>query len=120
MDEWAKAWLRREREKGVKCLEIKYISGNPYVYHSTSRYDRTTKSPRKVSTYLGRLTEEEGLIPKGAKKRGDKEPVTWIVEPPAMPGPEEAGLVEDTGDTAPIPEETRGLIPQLLEVFSDP
>jgi hypothetical protein len=119
MDEWAKAWLRREREKGVKCLEIKYISGNPYVYHSTSRYDRTTKSPRKVSTYLGRLTEEEGLIPKGAKKRGDKEPVTWIVEPPAMPGPEEAGLVEDTGDTAPIPEETRGLIPQLLEVFSD-
>ncbi len=119
MEEWAKSWLRREREKGVKCLEIKYISGKPYVYHSTSRYDRTTKSPRKVSTYLGRLTEDEGLIPKGAKKRGEKDPVTWIVEPPAVSDAEEPCLVEDAGDTVPLPEEMAGLTSHLLEAFSN-
>ena len=29
--------------------------------------DKTTKSPKKVSTYLGRLTKEAGLIPKGSR-----------------------------------------------------
>lgn len=71
MEEWAKSWLRNQRKMGEKCLEIKYIQGNPYVYRSTSRYDKTTKSPRKVSTYLGRLTEDRGLLPKqSGKKRG--------------------------------------------------
>ncbi len=119
MDEWAQSWLRREREKGVKCLEIKYISGKPYVYHSTSRYDRSTKSPRKVSIYLGRLTEQDGLIPKGAKKRGGKEPVTWIVEPPAAPALDAPLLDEDAGYASPLPEEPAGRVPQLLKAFSD-
>ena len=44
------------------------IQNKPYVYRSTSIYDKTTKSPKKVSTYLGRLTQEEGLIPKGPRR----------------------------------------------------
>lgn len=120
MDEWAKTWLRREREKGAKCLEIKYISGKPYVYHSTSRYDKTTKSPRKVSTYLGRLTEDQGLIPKGTRKNRETETVTWIVEPPAIPAPDAPELEDEyTGDAAFLQEDTAFLIPEIKEHFPD-
>ncbi len=120
MDEWVSAWLRREREKGVKCLEIKYISGKPYVYHSTSRYDRTTKSPRKVSSYIGRLTEDEGLIPKGSKKR---KAVTWIVEPSDAPI-QHIPLEADEGypDAAPPHEplqEEEALLLSLKEAFPE-
>ena len=43
---------------------------------STSVYDKTTKSPKKVSTYLGRLTQEAGLIPKGT--RGTRHPLPGV------------------------------------------
>ncbi|MCQ1537864.1 hypothetical protein FTO68_02530 [Methanocalculus taiwanensis] len=115
MDEWAKTWLRREREKGAKCLEIKYISGKPYVYHSTSRYDKTTKSPRKVSTYLGRLTEDQGLIPKGTRKNRETETVTWIVEPPEAPETRE----EIFEDSLPLPAEGASLLHHIREAFPD-
>ncbi len=67
MEDWVRAWLEEQRRKGEKCLEIKYIQNKPYVYHSTSVYDKKTKSPKKVSTYLGRLTKDAGLIPKGSR-----------------------------------------------------
>ena len=124
MDEWASAWLKREREKGVKCLEIKYISGKPYVYHSTSRYDRTTKSPRKVSSYIGRLTEDEGLIPKGAKRRQERKAVTWIVEPSDAPvqdisyGADE-GSLDALASHEPLCEETITLFSRLKEAFPE-
>jgi len=54
---------------GEKCLEIKEIQGKPYVYRSTSAYDKVTKSPKKVSTYLGRLTKDQGLIAKGRRRQ---------------------------------------------------
>jgi len=69
MEDWVRAWLEEQRRKGEKCLEIKYIQNKPYVYRSTSVYDRTTKSPKKVSTYLGRLTKEAGLTPKESRGR---------------------------------------------------
>lgn len=120
MDEWAKSWLIKEREKGVRCLEIKYISGKPYVYHSTSRYDKTTRSPRKVSIYLGRLTEEQGLIPKGTRKKREPETVTWIVEPPDVPAPDTPELEDGyTGDATYLQEEAAFLIPEIKEHFPD-
>lgn len=69
MEEWVRAWLEEQRKKGEKCLEIKYIQDKPYVYRSTSVYNKATKSPKKVSTYIGRLTKEHGLIAKGARER---------------------------------------------------
>ncbi|MCP1662452.1 MULTISPECIES: hypothetical protein [Methanocalculus] len=120
MEEWAKAWLHEQRAKGVKCLEIKYISKRPYVYHSTSRYDRQTKSPKKVSTYIGRLTKEEGLIPKGAKRGEPAASVDWIVEPEflkaqAEPEPDEWG----DGAAAHLPKEALALFSQIKESFPD-
>ena len=67
MEDWVRAWLEERRSQGETCLEIKYIQNKPYVYRSTSVYDKTTKSPKKVSTYLDRLTKEAGLIPKGSR-----------------------------------------------------
>ena len=80
MGEWARAWLEERRGQGEKCLEIKYIQNKPYVYRSTSVYDKTTKSPKKVSTYLGRLTREEGLIPKGSRRARPSLPPRTIKE----------------------------------------
>ncbi|MCL6091203.1 MAG: hypothetical protein M1393_09225 [Candidatus Thermoplasmatota archaeon] len=32
------------------------LNGNYYLYHSISRYDRTSKKTVKVSEYIGRIT----------------------------------------------------------------
>ena len=60
----------------ISCLEIKYLQNKPYVYRSTSVYNKTTKSPKEVSTCLGRLTQEAGLIPKGT--RGTRHPLPGV------------------------------------------
>jgi transposase len=102
MEEWARTWLKEQRQKGEKCIEIKEIQGKPYVYRSTSIYDRTTRSPKKVSTYLGRLTKEHGLIPKGTRGAGT---------------PIQPRNVYEHGNAALIAEELGELIPALREAF---
>jgi transposase len=67
MEQWVLDWLHEQRELGEKCLEIKYINGKNYVYRSTSKYDKVTKGPKKVSKYVGRLIEHVGLVVKGEK-----------------------------------------------------
>jgi transposase len=69
MDQWVKDWVNQQKKLGEKCIEIKYINGKPYVYRSTSRYDKVTKGPKKVSEYMGRLFEKEGFVPKGEKPK---------------------------------------------------
>jgi hypothetical protein len=49
MDEWARAWLTEQRKQGKKGLEVKEISNNYYVYHSTSYWDKQLKKRRKIS-----------------------------------------------------------------------
>jgi len=44
------------RKKRNIPLEAKLLNGNYYLYHSTSRYDRTTGKAIKVSDYIGRIT----------------------------------------------------------------
>ncbi|MCQ2071425.1 MAG: transposase, partial [archaeon] len=64
VEQWAKDWLKEQREKGEKCLEIKVSNNKHYVYRSTTRYDRATKKARKVSEYLGTLDPTEGFVKK--------------------------------------------------------
>jgi len=104
MEDWVRAWLEEQRRKGEKCLEIKYIQNKPYVYRSTSVYDRTTKSPKKVSTYLGRLTKEAGLIPKGS--RGSRPLPSFRT-------------VREYGNAALMTEEFTDLLPVLQDAFPD-
>jgi hypothetical protein len=68
MFEWANTWLAEQRARGTKCLELKKIGTQIYVYNSTSVWDREKKRPKKVSTYVGKLDQEKGLIP-GEKRK---------------------------------------------------
>lgn len=67
MDEWARAWLTEQRKQGKKGLEVKEISNNYYVYHSTSYWDKQLKKRRKISEYIGKLDRVKGLI-EGVKR----------------------------------------------------
>ncbi|MCC7565256.1 MAG: transposase [Methanomicrobiaceae archaeon] len=102
MEAWVRAWLEEQRRKGAKCLEIKYVQDKPYVYRSTSVYDKATKSPKKVSTYLGRLTQEHGLIIKGTRER----------QVPVQPR-----SIREYGNPALLTDEFRDLLPVLQEAF---
>lgn len=62
MEVWVKNWLDERRAKGERCLEVKKVGVNHYVYRSTTRYNRETKKRDKVSVYLGVLDVETGLI----------------------------------------------------------
>ncbi len=61
MDEWAANWLKQQREKGIKGLEIKRIGSSYYVYRSTTVWDKEEKKRKKRSKYIGRLDEKNGL-----------------------------------------------------------
>ena len=72
MEEWALEWLKKQRELGKRCLEIKYIQGKPYVYNSTSVYNKETKKTKKVSYYIGRLTPDRGILTKGSTRQSQE------------------------------------------------
>ena len=61
MEDWATDWLKRQREKGSKGLEIKKIGSSHYVYRSTTVWDKEEKKRKKRSKYIGRLDEKNGL-----------------------------------------------------------
>lgn len=68
-DPWVNAWIAAEKEKGRKCFDVKKIGNAYYVYYQTTRYNQETKKREKVSAYIGKLSETEGLIePDGAKE----------------------------------------------------
>ncbi len=104
MEAWVKEWLAEQRNAGEKCLEIKYIQNKPYVYRSTTRYDKEIKGPKKVSTYLGRLDQKLGLIRKEDRRPGERPKVRTIHE---------------YGNAAVIAEEFGPLLPILKSAFPD-
>ncbi len=61
-DQWVQDWIKREKEAGRKCFEVKKSGNNYYVYFQSTRYNAETKKREKVSGYLGKLVEGEGLI----------------------------------------------------------
>jgi len=67
MEEWVRNWLDEQRRKGERCLEVKKIGNNYYVYRSTTYWDKKEKRRRKKSEYVGKLTQE-GLAEKKEKK----------------------------------------------------
>ena len=73
MEQWAREWLKEQRDKGVKCLEVKMQGKNHYVYHSTSYWDKELKKPKKTSKYLGKLDPDKGLI-----KSGERQPSSSV------------------------------------------
>lgn len=58
IENWAEDWLKKQRKKGRKRIEIKMSGKRHYVYDSTTRWDKKEKKIKKVSIYKGRLTRE--------------------------------------------------------------
>ncbi len=55
--------IKKHRPPGC---EIKFIGGHYYVYKATSKWDKVTKRPKKISgQLLGKIVPEEGFIPSG-------------------------------------------------------
>ena len=61
-DQWVQDWIAREKEAGRKCFDVKKSGNSYYVYFQTTRYNAETKKREKVSGYLGKLVEGEGLV----------------------------------------------------------
>ena len=111
MEDWAKTWLEEQKNQGKSCLEIKYIQGKPYVYHSTTTYDKVTKKRKKVSQYMGRLTKEQGLLVKGTYRLSQNEFERKIPSKPKS--------VHEYGNAKLLALEFQELIPVLTEAFPD-
>ena len=61
-DQWVQDWIRKEKEGGRKCFDVKKSGNSYYVYYQTTRYNSATKKREKVSGYLGKLVEGVGLV----------------------------------------------------------
>lgn len=103
-------WLAKQREMGKKCLEIKYIQGKPYIYYSTSTYDRETKKTKKISKYIGRLTPDRGILTKGSTRPSQGINATSTSRPRS---------VHEYGNAKLLSEEFQDLVPILIEAFPD-
>jgi len=85
-DQWVQDWIKREKDAGRKCFDVKKSGNNYYVYFQSTKYNPETKKRDKVSGYLGKLVEGEGLI----------EPDTYS-EDDEIVSPARYGLGIDTG-----------------------
>ena len=104
MDAWAKNWLEDQRRQGTKCLEVKMIGKNHYVYHSTTYWDKKLKKPRKTSKYLGKLDREKGLIESRTRK---------------MLASSDIRNVTEYGNSIVLHKSIQPLKPLLIEAFPD-
>jgi transposase len=60
-------WALKFKTKGT---ELRNIGGRFYLYRISSKYDKERKVTRKIThEMIGRITEQDGLIPKGYKAK---------------------------------------------------
>ncbi len=63
-------WATKFKTKGT---ELRLLNGRYYLYRITSKWDKEKKKTRKITLeMIGRITEEQGLIPKGQQTRKPK------------------------------------------------
>ena len=109
MEPWAKDWLEAQRNKGVKCLEIKQRGEKHYVYYSTTHWDREQKKAIKTSKYLGKLDRELGFV------ESREEEKTKSKESP----PPKVRSVTEYGNSVLLQEAMKDLQPLLIEAFPE-
>lgn len=64
-------WALKFKAKGT---ELRNINGRFYLYRISSKWDKERKVTRKIThEMIGRITEKDGLIPKGTKKTTEKQ-----------------------------------------------
>lgn len=104
MEQWANNWLKEQRRQGTKCLEVKVIGNNHYVYHSTTFWNKELKKPIKTSKYLGKLDRNEGLIESRKRKKLVASDIRNVTE---------------YGNSMILHESMQLLKPLLIEAFPD-
>ena len=109
MEPWAKGWLEAQRNKGVKCLEIKQRGEKHYVYHSTTHWDREQRKAIKTSKYLGRLDRDAGFIDSRKEETSQSKKTT----PPAVRS------VTEYGNSVLLNEAMKDIKPLLMEGFPE-
>ena len=109
MEPWAKEWLEDQRNKGVKCLEIKQHGTKHYIYHSTTHWDKSQNKAIKTSKYIGRLDPVQGLI---KSHKEDSKRIKAIE-------PTKAKSVTEYGNAVLLQEAMKELKPLLIEGFPD-
>jgi hypothetical protein len=109
MEPWAKEWLEKQRNTGVKCLEVKRRGTKYYVYHSTTYWDKNSKKAIKTSKYLGKLDQEKGLI-KSQERHQNQSTETQSPE---------IKSVTEYGNSALLHEAMKDLEPLLMEGFPE-
>lgn len=57
MESWIERVFEKEKAKRKVPLEVKRIENRYYLYMSTSRWDKGLKRRKKLSRYIGRITE---------------------------------------------------------------
>jgi len=68
MEEWVKKIFRYEKQKRGEPLEVKRVGKNYYLYKSTTVWIKGERKRRKVSKYIGKLTER-GIVEGSRTKR---------------------------------------------------
>jgi len=66
-DQWVLDWIETEKANGRKCFDVRLVGNSYYVYYQTTRYNPVSKKREKVSSYIGKLTQD-GLDEKGPKE----------------------------------------------------
>lgn len=61
MEEWARRMLRKLRKERNEPLEVKTNGRNHYLYRSTTVWSKEEHKRKKLSRYIGKLTED-GLV----------------------------------------------------------
>ena len=84
-DQWVLDWIDTEKANGRKCFDVKKMGNGYYVYYQTTRFNPLTKKREKVSSYIGKLTQD-GLDESGPKEKDEVANVRY-------------GLGVDTGGT---------------------
>lgn len=59
--------LERIKKEERRYFEIKVIKGKYYVYQATSEYDKETRKPKKITTYVGTIKADGTFVKKKAK-----------------------------------------------------
>ena len=103
-------WATQHRKPGT---ELKLIGGKYYLYGVKSEYDKTTKKSKKISLgIIGRITEQDGLVP--SEKNYLKEKSKFSVNPAELFS-YEYGYSKWLIDTL----ENEGITSQLKQFFPD-
>ena len=108
-------WAQKYKTKNT---ELRLMKGRYYLYNITSVWDPKKKRTKKVTLgYVGTITEQDGLIPKGMVRRGRVAPgQSRLKEIPGETAKDESGFI-DVFSSLEDPRSTRNQLYGVEEIL---